>query len=155
MLIIKFIILLIMWLGLICTLGPRLYGTVIILLAAIVYAAVADMSVLQTWVAVSLLTLVLVAELGARGLRCFLTRHYEISRIYSVNTMVCNLAGIIVTDVLLGSLVGAVSWQAIASRILYPRLDNIGKVLARLAVTAVLRFLCGLTMMIIILIYIM
>lgn len=149
MLIIKFMILLMMSIGLICTLGPRLYGTVIILLAAIIYAAVVDMSVLQTWAGASLLALTAVAELGVRGLRIFLTRRYEVSRIYSVNSVVCNIVGCIISGALLGPLLGLTVWQGLASRVLYPRLDLVSKVLVRLMWTAAIRFLCGLAMLII------
>ena len=149
MLIIKFVILLIMLIGLICTFGPRLYGTVIILLAAVLYAAAVDLSIFQTWAAAGLLMLTVVAELGVRGLRIFLTRRYDVSRSYSVNSVVCNIVGCIISGTLLGSLLGLTVWQGLASRVLYPRLDLVSKVLVRLLWTAVMRFLCGLTMIII------
>ncbi|MBC8016645.1 MAG: DUF456 family protein [Sporomusaceae bacterium] len=149
MLIIKFIVLLIMSIGLICTLGPRLYGTVIIFLAAIIYALVVDVGVFQTWVATGLLILTLVAELGVRGLRVFLTKRYEVSRIYSVNSVVCNVVGSIISGTLLGSLLGLAVWQGLASRVLYPRLDLVSKVLVRLMLTAAMRFFCGFIMVII------
>jgi len=155
MLIIKFIIILIMLIGLMCTLAPRLHGTVIILLAAGVYAVFTGVSILPLWVAVSLLILTLVAEVGANGLRVFLTRYSEVSRIYSIDTTVCNLAGIVVSDALLGSLIGMTVWEVLVGKTLFPRLDSIGKVLVRLIVIAVLRLICGLTMIIIIVKYMM
>ena len=120
MLIINFIIILIMFIGLMCTLAPRLYGTVIILVAAGIYAVIIGVSIFPLWVAVSLLMLTLVAEVGANGLRFFLTRHSEVSRIYSINTTVCNLAGIVVADALLGSLIGMTIWEMVVGKTLFP-----------------------------------
>jgi len=155
MLIINFMIILIMFSGLMCTLAPRLYGTVIILVATGVYAVITSVSVFPLWVAVSLLMLTLVAEVGANGLRVFLTRHYEVSRIYSIDTTVCNLAGIVVADALVGSLIGMTIWELVVGKALLPRLDSIGKVLVRLIAAAVLRLICGWIMIIIVVKYIM
>jgi len=155
MLIINFMIILIMFIGLICTLAPRLYGTVIILVTAGVYALIIGVSVFPLWVAVSLSMLTVVAEIGANGLRVLLTRHSEVSRAYSVDTTVCNLAGIVAADALLGSLVGMTIWELLVGKALLPRLDSIGKVLVRLIATAVLRLNCGLIMIIIVVKYMM
>jgi len=155
MLIIKFVIILILFIGLLCTLAPRLYGTVIILITAGVYVIIIGWHSLPLWVPVSLLLLTLVAELGVNGLRYFLTRHSEVSKIYSVDTTVCNLAGILVSDALLGSLIGMTLWEVLVGKTLFPRLDSIGKVLVRLIITAVLRLFCGLIMIIIIVKYMM
>ena len=155
MLIMKFMIILIMFMGLMCTLAPRLYGTVIILIAAAIYAVIIGMSVCPLWVAVSLFILTVVAEVGANGLRVFLTRHSEVSRIYSIDTTVCNLAGIVVAEALAGSLIGMTLWEVLVGKTLFPRLDSIGKVLVRLIITAVLRLICGLIMIIIVIKYMM
>ena len=155
MLIIKFLIILIMFIGLLCTLAPRLHGSVIILVTAGVYAVISKVSVIPLWLAVSLLILTLVAEVGANGLRTFLTRHSEVSRKYSIDTTVCNLAGVVVSDALLGSLRGMIIWEVLIGKTLFPRLDSIGKVLVRLTATAVLRLICGVIMIIIVVKYIM
>lgn len=155
MLLIKFIVILIMLIGLICTLAPKLYGTVIILLAACVYALFIEISILPLWVAVSLFVLALTAEIGANGLRVFMTRHSEVSRIYSVDTTVCNLAGIVVSDALLGPLIGVTIWEVLVGKTLFPRIDSIGKVLVRLIITALVRLICGLIMIIIVVKYMM
>ena len=144
-----------MFIGLMCTLAPRLYGTVIILIAASVYAAYIGVSVFPLWALVSLLILTLVAEVILNGLRVFLTRHSEVSRISSIDTTVCNLAGIVVVDALLGSLIGMTIWEVVVGKALLPRLDTIGKVLVRLIILAVLRSICGLAMIIIVVKYMM
>jgi len=155
MLIIKFIIILIMLFGIMCTLAPKLHGTVIILIAAGIYAVFIGTSVFPLWVAACLLMLTLVAEVGANGLRVFLTRHSDVSRTYSVDTTVCNLAGIVVADALLGSLIGITIWELLVGKTLFPRLDSIGKVLVQLIITAMLRLICGIIMMIIVVKYMM
>lgn len=101
-----------------------------------------------------LLILTVVAEGGASFLRIFLTRNYNVSRKYSVNTIICNLAGVIVADALLGALVGAILWEYLVAKALIPRIKGIGKVLFRLALVALLRFICGIIMIIIICKYI-
>lgn len=97
-----------------------------------------------------LLIVTVVAEGGASFFRVVLTRNYNVSRNYSVNTIVCNLAGIIVADALLGTLVGAILWEYLVAKALIPRIEHIGKVLLRLALVALLRFICGIIMIIII-----
>lgn len=155
MLIINFIIILIMFIGLMCTLAPRLYGTVIILVAAGIYAVIIGVSVFPVSVAINLLVLTLLAEVGANGLRSFLTRNSQVSRIYSINTTVCNLAGIVVADALLGTLIGMTIWEMLVGKTLFPRLDNISKVLLQLIIAALLRFTCGFIMIIIVVKYMM
>lgn len=155
MLIIKFIIMVMLFLGLLCTLAPRLHGTVIILATAGVYALILGIHLFPLWVAESLLLVTLVAELGANGLRFFLTRHSEVSRVYSVNTTVCNVAGIVVADAFLGALIGMTLWEVLVGKNLFPRLDSMSKVLVRLIITALVRLICGLIMIIIVVKYMM
>lgn len=155
MLIIKFVIILLMLIGLMCTLAPRRYGTVIILLATGVYVIILGVSVFPLWVMVSLIILSLVAEIGANGLRVFLTRHSLVSRRYSIDTTVCNLAGIVAADALLGTLIGMSIWELLVGKALFPRMDSIGNVLVKLMITATLRWICGLIMIIIVVNYMM
>lgn len=155
MLIIQFITVLIMFIGLICTLAPRLHGTVIILVAVSIYVVIVGESDFPPWVVVSLLLLTFLAEVGIRWLRRFITKNLKVSRTYSVDMTVCNLAGIIVVSTLLRSIIGMTMWEAIVGKMLLPRLDSIGKVLIRLFFMALLRFTCGSFMIIIILRYVM
>jgi uncharacterized protein YqgC (DUF456 family) len=153
MLIIKISIMLIMLIGQLCTLAPNFYGTVIILTAAGIYAFILGFN-LPLWVLLALLTLVAVAEVGARGLRFYLTKDYKVSRMYSVNTTVCNLTGVVVADALLGPLLGVVIWELVVGKALVPHIESISKVLVRLTILAALRFMCGIIMIIIICNYI-
>jgi len=144
-----------MYIGLLCTLAPRLHGTVIILAAAGIYAIIIGVEVFPVWVPAGLFILSLTAEAGANGLRHFLTKHSAASRVYCINTFVCNTAGIVVADALLGSVIGLTIWELVVGKNLLPRFDSISKVLVRLIVTAVLRLSCGVMMIIIVVKYMM
>lgn len=155
MLIIEFIAVFFMFIGLLCTLAPRLHGTIMILSAGIGYIIIIGIAKIQPWIFVSLLLLALFAELGVRWLRIYITKGLKVSKTYSIDSTICNLAGIIVISTLLRSIIGMTIWQAIVGKSILPRLDSIGKVLIRLFFTALLRFVCGLIMIIIILKYVM
>lgn len=150
MLIVKISIMLIMFIGQLCTLAPKFYGTVIILAAAGIYASIFGFSNVPLWVILVLVALVVVAEVGARGLRIYLTKDYKVSKTYSVNTTVCNLAGVVVADALLGSLMGVTIWELVVGKALVPHIESISKVLVRLIIVAILRYMCGIIMIIII-----
>jgi uncharacterized protein YqgC (DUF456 family) len=145
----------IMSIGQICTLAPNLFGTLIILGAAGFYAFVIGFHDFQNWVFISLLGTTIMAEVVARWLRIYLTKNYNISRKYSINTTVCNLVGIIVADVLFGPWVGVTIWELVVGKALFPYFNKVIKILLRLFLIALLRFTCGLLMIIIILKYIM
>lgn len=149
MLVLEFIVVFLLFIGLLCTLGARLYGTVIIGVVASCYAGILGVNVFQSWLGWALLLLSLLAECGAVSMRLLFTRHANVTPIYSVNTTVCNIAGIIVSDVLLGSLLGVTLWELIVGKNLFPRLDDISKVLVTLMIIAMVRWICGLLMMII------
>ena len=155
MLILKFTTLFIMLIGLVCTLAPRLYGTVIILMTAIIYAFVTEVSVLGSWVWSVLLLLTFLAEIIVRGLRIFLTRRYRVSRRYSVDTSICNVAGIVATSTLLGAFWGTAVWEILVGKTLLTRFAMISKILLRLLLMAGVRLLCGFIMVMIIMKYIM
>lgn len=155
MLLLNFMIILLLFIGLLCTLAPRLHGALIIGVVGSGYAMLMGVNIFQSWVGVSLLVLLFIGEVGAGGLRIILTRHADVTRIYSVDTTVCNLAGLVVTDALLGSLVGMLIWEGLVGKNLLPRLDSIGKVLMRLIIIAALRLLCGIMMISIVIMYIM
>lgn len=155
MLILNASTLFIIWIGVICTIAPKLHGTVIILTAAAVYAIVMDISIFQSWIGMLLLLLTVIAEVGVQGGRRVLTRNYKVSRQYSTNTFVCNVAGIIITSALLGVFFGMVIWQVIIGKTLMARLDIVNKILIRLMLTAGVRLLCALFMMIVIAKYMM
>ena len=154
MLILNFITILLLFIGLLCTVAPRLYGTVIIGSVASIYAVMIGVDIFQSWLGLSLALCVVVAEVGLRGLRRVVTNHFTVTRIYSVDTTICNLAGIIVADAFLGSLFGMLIWEGVVGKNLFPRMDDIGKILLRLLIVGALRFLCGIIMIIIVIKYI-
>ena len=152
----KFSILIIILIGQLCTLAPKLHGTLIILGTSFIYALTLGLQFSESQVRIFslLLIIMIVAEGGASFFRVFLTRNYNVSRNYSVNTIVCNLAGIIAADALMGALVGAILWEYLVAKALIPHIKSIGRVLLRMALVALLRFICGIIMIIIICKYI-
>lgn len=150
MLILEFITLFIMFIGQVCTLGPNLYGTLIILVAVSLYSLIMGFGAFQLWVLADLLVLSIIAEVVLRWLRIFLTKNYKVSRSYSINTTVCNLAGVIVADAILGTYIGVTMWEIVVGKAFFPYLDSISKILMRLIFIAMLRFICGLLMITII-----
>jgi uncharacterized protein YqgC (DUF456 family) len=140
-----------MLVGLVCTFLPRIPGTLIIIGGAILYGIVTGITIMQPLVAELLLTLILLAEIGGRLLRFYLTRHLLVSRLFSVDMTVGNLGGIIVLDAILEPLSGILIWELFVGKTLLPRWDSVSKVLLRLAYIAGFRFTCGLIMIIIIL----
>ncbi len=154
MLILKIVILLIMLIGLVCTLAPGLRGTLIILVGAGIYVSILGFNAVSLGIILTLCTLTLIAEIGGRWLRIYLTQNSEVSREYSVNTTICNVAGIVVADAFLGALVGITVWELVVGKALLPRINNVSKVLGSLMLVASLRFLCGIIMFILICNYI-
>ncbi len=155
MLLLNFMIMLLLLIGLACTLAPRLHGTMIIGGVVIIYAFIIGVDKVQPWLGLSLFLCVVIAEVGALGLRSLLTNHFRVTRVYSVNTTVCNLAGIIVADALLGSFFGMLIWEGLVGKNLFPRLEDIGGIFMRLMIIGVVRLLCGVTMIILVIKYMM
>lgn len=102
-----------------------------------------------------LLCLVVTSELGGRALRIYLTRNYPVSRVFSVNSTVSHIAGMLASDALLGPVLGLLVWELVAGKTLIPRSDSVLAVLYRLAGVALLRFICGVIMIVLINLYIM
>lgn len=143
-----------MFIGQLCTLAPNFYGTAIILGAAYFYMYIFGFSKVSLGIIITLTALAVCAEVGTRWFRKSLMKEYQVSATYSVNTAVCNLAGIIVSDALFGALAGIAIWELIVGKALLPYLDHISKVLVRLIILAILRFICGIIMITIICKYI-
>ncbi|WP_170233235.1 DUF456 family protein [Sporomusa termitida] len=151
---VKFIVTFIMLAGLLSTVSVRLPGTLIILLGAILYGAATGFLTFTPWLTAFLLVLAITAELGGRALRIYLTRDLPVSRVFSVNSAVTHIAGMLASDALLGPLLGLAAWEIIAGKTLLPRSDQVLKVLSRLTGVAVLRFVCGAVMIALINLYI-
>ncbi|WP_425061199.1 DUF456 family protein [Sporomusa carbonis] len=143
-----------MLIGLLCTASKRFPGTLIILFGATLYGVITGFVTFTPVIAIILTVLAVVAEVGGRVLRIYLTQRYSVSRMFSVNSTVSHFAGMLASDVLLGPILGLVVWELIAGKTLIPRTDTISQILFRLAGVAMLRFVCGLTMIVLIIIYI-
>lgn len=152
---INFFVLLIMFIGLYCTLSPRMPGTLIIIGAAFFYTAIKGYPMVEPWVAYSLVLLVVLAEVGGRLARIYWTKGFRISMEFSSDATAGSIAGVIASDALFGPMLGTVIWELIVGKTFVPRWDTISQVLKRLAIVALLRFLCGVVMVLLIVSYIL
>ncbi|GBG55078.1 hypothetical protein SPFL3102_01049 [Sporomusaceae bacterium FL31] len=152
--ILKIIIIIIMLIGLYCTAFPKLSGTLIILAAAIAYWLLTGFSTYQLWLAYMLIGLAFVAEIGGRMLRIYLTQHEGVTRTFSTDTTVGNIAGLIVADAILGPFTGTILWELMVGKNLFPRWTTVSKVLKKLAMVALMRFICANIMVFIVIKYI-
>jgi uncharacterized protein YqgC (DUF456 family) len=143
-----------MLIGLCATVVPRLPGTLIILAGIALYGAFTGFQSFTPPLWTTLLILALVAEVGGRFLRYYLTKRYAISRLFATNSTLANTGGILAADAMLGPIFGLIAWELIAGKTLQPRWNTVGKILMRLAAAAVLRLVCGLVMIVLAYIYI-
>lgn len=153
MLLIKFIVVLIMQLGLLCTLTNKFPGTLIILTGVFVYGISTNFASMDVKIVTTVAVIAIIAEVGGRLLRIYLTKEYRLSREFSINTMITQAGGIVACDVLVGPTLGLILWEVIIGKTLLPRADTILGILIRLTCVAFLRFTCGLIMLILILNY--
>ena len=153
-LLLQFFVTVVMLAGLLFTFVSKVPGTAVIMAGALLYGLFAGFYNIHEWVWVVLVFLVATAEIGGRLLRIVLTRRFSVSRRLSTDSTVANIGGIIVADALLGPVLGLIVWELIAGKTLQPRWDTILKILTRLAAVAVLRFACGLAMIVIIIVYV-
>lgn len=150
----KGVVLTLALMGLVGTLVPRIPGLPLLFLAAIFYGAVHGFAAFTPAVTTALLLCLLAGELGGRWLRIHLTRRFEISRLYSTDSLVSSIAGAIIADALLGPWGGAVLWEILLGKSLLPSWHTSLRVVLRLVGAALWRFTCGLIMMVIIVSYI-
>jgi uncharacterized protein YqgC (DUF456 family) len=144
-LVLDFTVMLWMLAGLACTLLPKLPGTLIIYAGAIFYGYFTDFSGFGSRTIWVMSALVCIGEFGGRALRQQLIKGLPFSPGFSTNTTVGNVAGIIVSDALLG-MAGLIVWQMIAGKTLYPRWDTVNRALVRMMAAAIVRFVCGMIM---------
>lgn len=140
--------------GLVCTLLPRLPGTIIILVGPLLYGLAFGWENYHFYIVLSLVLLMLLAEAGGRLLRIYLTRSAAVSRIFSTDTTIGNAAGIVASDAIFGTVFGTLLWEMVVGKTLLPRFNTVARVLFRLAAAAALRFACGLLMISIVVMYI-
>lgn len=151
----KLVIVIIMVVGLGLTLLPRAGGTLVICGAVALYALAAGQAIVPSWLWVVLVSLAAVAEIGGRLLRVRLTRRFSLSRLFCLGSTVGNAGGILAADALFGPVLGLLVWELVAGKTLAPRWDTVGRVLLRLAAAAAVRFVCGLVMIILALLYVL
>lgn len=152
--ILDFAVILWMLTGLMCTLLPRIPGTLIILAGALIYGYVTEFAAFKEWTIWSFVILATIAEIGGRIARNHLTRSFPFSPAFGSNVTVGNVGGIIVSDILLG-LLGLFIWQLAVGKNIFPRWDTISRILLRSSAAALLRFLCGFVMIFIFLFFVM
>ncbi len=151
----KPVVVLIMFVGLLMTLLPRACGSLIIGGAVILYAVAAGPAVVPSWLWAALAVLAALAEIGGRLLRLALTRRFSLSRRFCLGSSLGNVGGVLAADALLGPVIGFLVWELVAGKTLAPRWDMVGRVLLRLAAAAAVRFTCGLIMIILVLLYVL
>lgn len=149
----KMIITIVMLTGLVGTLLPRLPGTIIIFLAVLGFGALTGYAGFVPWLWTAFIFLMAAAELGGRWLRIYLTRRFSLSRQLSTSAAVTHIGGVLAADALLGPVLGLIVWELIAGKTLEPHGTTMGKILFRLAAVALLRFICGLVMIILVFMY--
>lgn len=132
----------------------KLSGTLIILLGTAIYGLSTDFVNFTPEIIKLLLLLSLLSELGGRILRIYLTKNIPVSRDFSVNSAVCHFGGVLASDALFGSVLGLSLWELVAGKTLLPHRDTIFQVLLRLIGVAVIRFVCGITMIVVTHLYI-
>jgi uncharacterized protein YqgC (DUF456 family) len=152
-LLLKMVVTIVMLAGLVGTLLPKIPGTIIIFLAVLGYGALTEFRAFTPWIWTIFVALMIVAELGGRWLRIYLTRRFSLSRKLSTSTAVAHLGGILAADTLLGPVLGLIVWELIAGKALEPHGTTMSKILFRLAAVALVRFICGLVMIALALMY--
>lgn len=140
--ILDFAIVLWMLAGLLCTLLPKIHGTLIIFAGAMVYGYITEFAAFGEWTTLTLMLLAGVSEIGGWLVRNQLTGRFPFSPEFGSNITVGNAGGIIASDILLGFL-GLLLWQIAVGKNIFPRWDTISQILFRSSAAALLRFICG------------
>ena len=150
----QYVVLLIMLIGLFCTFLPRIPGALIILGGSLIYGLMTEFVSYRWETMFAMILLTVVSEIGSKLIRLYLTNKYNISKILNTNTAVGGVAGLVVTDVIFGPVFGTVLWGLLSGKTLVPNWKSIVRVTVRLASAALVRFICGLAMIGITILYI-
>ena len=150
--ILKVVVIFIMLIGLLGTLLPKVPGTLMIVGGAIIYSAFSGVH-FRSWLTAVLVVLMIIAEVGGRFLRYYLTYNSKVSLFYSANSTVGNAAGLIVANALFGPVIGLLIWEMLSGKTWTARSKEIAMVLIKAMSAAILKFFCGLIMIILILTY--
>ncbi len=138
-------------LGLTGTCIHRLPGTPLIFLAALVYGFVFGRftGTGVTWLAV-LAVLMLTAELGSRYLRRLLAPYAGIGKVFGLDVAAGGFASLVVTDVLLGPVLGLLTWELFIGKSLMPLIKRSGLLVLNLFAAALCRFIIAAVMIVIV-----
>ncbi|MBP2649356.1 MAG: hypothetical protein H6Q74_181 [Firmicutes bacterium] len=150
LLLLKFIVIIIMLIGLGLTVIPRFPGTVVILAGAGLFSLGAGFAFGEAWIWDVLIGLVLIAEGGGRLLRRYLTRRYQLGRQLAAASTIGNIGGVLVTNALFGPVWGVLLWELLVGKTMAPRWDSIYTILLRLVAAAAVRFVCGVVMIVVV-----
>lgn len=153
MVLLKLCVMIILVSGLYCTVFPRIPGTLVIFSGAVVYWSLTGFITYQPWLLYMLAAIAATAEIGGRALRVYLTGRESVTRTFSTDTTVGNMAGLIASDAILGPATGTILWELLVGKALFPRWTSVARVLKRLMLVAALRFICGLIMIFLIMKY--
>ncbi|MCX7780442.1 MAG: hypothetical protein N2491_05920 [Negativicutes bacterium] len=149
-------VLIMLWLliGSALTLLPGMPGNLLIFLGIVSYGMMVNGGdiLASTPVQISFV-LMLIGELGGRLLRRYLTRGLPFTPAFSSNATVGSVGGMLASDALLG-IAGILIWQLVVGKNLLPRLDAVSAALLRAMAATLLRFACGLGMIIIFFVWI-
>lgn len=137
----EIVTIIIMIIGILLAVKPSGYGTTIMMLAVMLYWLYSGQPYIILWVKVMIFFLFIFGEFGTRILREYLTKDYNMSRLYCVNTTAANLAAIAASDVILGPITGIIIWEIIVGKSWLPRFDIIAQIIGRLSVVFILRML--------------
>ena len=151
----KFCILVVINIGILCTISPRLYGTIIIFFAATIYAIINHPTFVFSPVFWVLLFLAVFAETVSKLLPLVMKRYFKISPEYSIDTTICNLAGVIMTSTVLGTILGGTLWELVIGKSALHSSDSISAALKTVSLVALLRTICGIIMVILIICYVL
>lgn len=138
-------------LGIIGTCIHRLPGTPLIFFAALLYGLVFGrfMGTGVTWLA-ALAVLMLTAELGSRYLPRVLAPYVGISKVFGLDVAAGSFASLVVTDVLLGPVLGLFTWELFMGKSLMPLIKRSGLLVLELFAAALFRFIIAVVMIVIV-----
>lgn len=150
----ELLVLLIINIGLLCTIFPNLYGTVLIFFGVTLYAISREIELLQSNYFYILLLLSFLAEGITWGISYHVKRKYQVSPYYSLDEKLCNAAGLVVFSTFFGSIAGAALWRGLISRGLLPHKEHVEVLFKVTIYVSFWRTLCAVIMSIIAIKYI-
>jgi uncharacterized protein YqgC (DUF456 family) len=127
---------------------PKIPGTLIIFLTLVTYSYLDHFDNLSWQGLLFLSLLVIIAEVLCPVLRNYLTKNYPLSRLFTVDSLVGNVGGMVTSSLLVGPVFGQTLWQVIAGKSWMIKWRWLSRIITRLFLVAVIRFCIGLTMIV-------